>query len=625
MKEAQRIKERRTESTRSTDSAKESVKYAVHTDNKGRKYWEIDTEKDIFKGLKTKEEFRDAAFNFLIGNRDNNVVYEDKNGKKIKFIRISAQEFTRSKESTEYYKNAPETFNKKMRLIPSLKDLLLNYSVEWHSKDHKAHKLFKDNGFHNYRGRVKIDDVVFDYIVRVGKTDTDNIFYDINLEANYYLPHTQSASDMASNDDSVSQKSETVNTHSMQNGEKYAVSDDSGAEKITVKDVRAVQSVGRKSVNDFTSEDIKKTGGFARRYFKEMGEKSPFFRAWFGDWRANDTTKKGAVRGKTKNLDTSWEVQISGKIFNETKSHNQSYNVNAQPYLDYINSIVENAVLLDSYAIPENKAKSPNSVMMHSLYAVADMGNGREILKLYIEELNDVNADGTMKRAYQLQNIENQQSGVQGSGKNLSPITQTADVNTVSQLFDLVKQKDENFNPKASSKIVNEDGTPKVVYHGTSEKFTVFDRTKGRSNMDIQGMFFSPWEIDARGYGGNVGEYYLSIKNPAPEGIAYKALNMFAGQNYAGIKAREYLEKLGYDGVNNSDEEYIAFYPNQIKSATDNIGTFDPGNDDTHYAVSDEETGDDRWKKIEDAERGLKSADETVQSLKRRATNTGRS
>lgn len=215
---AQRIKEGRTESTRSTDSAKENVKYAVQNDNKGGKYWEIDTEKDIFKGLKTKEEFRDAAFNFLIGNRDNNVVYEDKNGKKIKFIRVSAQEFTRSKESTEFYKNAPETFNKKMRLIPSLKDLLLNYSVEWHSKDHKAHKLFKDNGFLNYRGRVKIDDVVFDYIVRVGKTDTDNIFYDINLEANYYLPHTQSASDMASNDDSVSQKSETVNTQYMQKG-----------------------------------------------------------------------------------------------------------------------------------------------------------------------------------------------------------------------------------------------------------------------------------------------------------------------------------------------------------------------------------------------------------------------
>ena len=390
-----------------------------------------------------------------------------------------------------------------------------------------------------------------------------------------------------------------ANTYSTQNGKKYAVSDDSGAEKITVKDVRAVQSVGRKSVNDFTSEDIKKTEGFARRYFKEMGEKSPFFRAWFGDWRANDTSKitvadrKGAARGKIKNRDTGWDIQVSGKVFNESK-HFADKNQRALPYLDYINSIVENAVLLDSYAIPENKAKSPNSVMMHSLYAIADIGKGKELVKLYIEEINDVNSDGTMKRAYQLQNIENQQSGVIGSGNIPSQITQTADVNTVSQLFNLVKQKDKNFNPKASSKIVNEDGTPKVVYHGTSEKFTVFDRTKGRSNMDIQGMFFSTWEIDARGYGGNVGEYYLSIKNPAPEGIAYKALKMFAGQNYAGIKAREYLEKLGYDGVNNSDEEIIAFYPNQIKSATDNIGTFDKGNNDIRYAVSDEETGGKR-------------------------------
>ncbi len=237
---AQRIKEGRTESAQSTDSAKEGVKYAVQNDNKGGKYWEIDTEKDIFKGLKTKEEFRDAAFNFLIGNRDNKVVYEDKNGKKIKFIRVSAEEFTRSEESKGYYKNDPETFNKKMRLIPSLKDLLLNYSVEWQSKDHKNHALFNNNGFTNYRGRVRIDDTMFNYVVRAGRKNADNIFYDINLEVASYLPHAKSgASDikMATSDaDSVSQKSETVNTHSMQNGKKYAVSDDSRAENGKASD-----------------------------------------------------------------------------------------------------------------------------------------------------------------------------------------------------------------------------------------------------------------------------------------------------------------------------------------------------------------------------------------------------
>ena len=100
--------------------------------------------------------------------------------------------------------------------------------------------------------------------------------------------------------------------------------------------------------------------------------------------------------------------------------------------------------------------------------------------------------------------------------------------------------------------------------------------------MDIQGSFFSPWDIDAGGYGGNVTAYYLNIKNPAPEWIAYKALNRFKGQNGAGIKAREYLESLGYDGVNNSDEEYIAFRLEQIKRI-DNINpTLNP---DTRYST----------------------------------------
>ena len=65
------------------------------------------------------------------------------------------------------------------------------------------------------------------------------------------------------------------------------------------------------------------------------------------------------------------------------------------------------------------------------------------------------------------------------------------------------------------SKIVNDDGTPKVLYHGTDAEFEAFDPSKGRSTMDIQGMFFSPWEIDAAGYGKNVGAYYLNLKNPA--------------------------------------------------------------------------------------------------------------
>ncbi len=119
----------------------------------------------------------------------------------------------------------------------------------------------------------------------------------------------------------------------------------------------------------------------------------------------------------------------------------------------------------------------------------------------------------------------------------------------------------------ANSKIRDEDGKLLKFYHGTYEDFTVFDKTKGRTNMDIQGMFFSPWDIDAKGYGPNVRAFYLNITNPANESTGYKALRVYISQNNAGVKARGYLEKLGYDGVNNENEEFIAFNSEQIKSA----------------------------------------------------------
>ena len=149
------------------------------------------------------------------------------------------------------------------------------------------------------------------------------------------------------------------------------------------------------------------------------------------------------------------------------------------------------------------------------------------------------------------------------------------------------------------SKVVDEDGKPLIVYHGSDADFNAFDMTKGRANMDIQGAFFSPWDDDAAGYGGNVRAFYLSIKNPADEGTAYKALNRFKGQNEAGVKAREYLESLGYDGVNNGGEEYIAFHPEQIKSATDNVGLFDPMNPDTRYSLVLNQFGNVNVQKID--------------------------
>ena len=138
-------------------------------------------------------------------------------------------------------------------------------------------------------------------------------------------------------------------------------------------------------------------------------------------------------------------------------------------------------------------------------------------------------------------------------------------------------------DPENASKVVDENGEPLVVYHGSDANFDTFDRTKGRANMDIQGSFFSPWKEDAAGYGENVRAFFLNIRKPANEGQGYKALNKYKGQNGAGIKAREDLTAQGFDGVNNENEEYIAFESNQIKDASGRNVTFNPETGNVYF------------------------------------------
>ncbi len=361
---------------------------------------------------------------------------------------------------------------------------------------------------------------------------------------------------------------------------------------ITNSELRAIQSIGRKNVNDFTAADIKKTERFARRYFKEMGVKSPFFRVWFGDWRANDNTKieiaskKGSDRGVQQNTDTGWNINVSAKVFNETKTHRYN-DKSVLDYLPYINDIVEKSILLDSYGV--GKAKSVNSVMMHTLYCVADIGNGKELLKLYVEEINNPNSYDTTKRAYQLQNIE-KASVINGEVQDKIPSSHantTDAIRTISDLVNVVKIKDKNYTPKSVNPVLlNADGTPKVFYHGTGESFTEF---KPEEMAHREGSyFFAENREDAAAYGKNIFEVYLTGENLADYDNQPSEFYRLKDKR----AQVEWLKERGYDGWYadmDSDGwgEVSVFEPTQIKSATDNIGTFDGNNPDIRYSISD--------------------------------------
>lgn len=149
----------------------------------------------------------------------------------------------------------------------------------------------------------------------------------------------------------------------------------------------------------------------------------------------------------------------------------------------------------------------------------------------------------------------------------------------------------ENFwNWFGDSKVVDEDGRPLVVYHGTNEEFEAFDLSKGGA----VGFFFTGKkeyaeehaEANAKTLGGQPRTIsaYLKIDNLPPREVVKNAFDKSNGGNPR-KQVREILSKQGYDGYTTGGvggTEYIVFEPNQIKS-TENIGTFDPANPDIRY------------------------------------------
>ena len=107
--------------------------------------------------------------------------------------------------------------------------------------------------------------------------------------------------------------------------------------------------------------------------------------------------------------------------------------------------------------------------MMHSLYAISNIGNENELVKLYVEELNNINSNGTIKRAYQLQNINKiPLESKRFSNNSLASSDQRN--NYYIKLHALVKQHDKIFKPTGGKQGCKWGWNPKVVYHTGTDK-----------------------------------------------------------------------------------------------------------------------------------------------------------
>jgi len=142
-------------------------------------------------------------------------------------------------------------------------------------------------------------------------------------------------------------------------------------------------------------------------------------------------------------------------------------------------------------------------------------------------------------------------------------------------------------DPENASKVVDENGEPMVVYHGTSSSkvFHTFKDSKGKRH---EFHFGTAKQASIRSPYGHIGQYFLNIrkiketrdiKDGHGNEIKKAIKDGYDGMYYPNIWERD---NFWYDEIENS---YIVFSPTQIKSATGNVGTFDKENPDIRYRL----------------------------------------
>lgn len=141
-------------------------------------------------------------------------------------------------------------------------------------------------------------------------------------------------------------------------------------------------------------------------------------------------------------------------------------------------------------------------------------------------------------------------------------------------------------DPENASKVVDENGEPLVVYHATNKIFNTYKERDGihfgsyNTALGVANEKFDPTfdtieEAQASIAKGKfrINQVFLNIRNPKQSkdlGTGWKQLitEGFDGGSYMAVEG---------------DTSFVVFDSNQIKSATDNIGTFSRTNDDIRY------------------------------------------
>lgn len=350
------------------------------------------------------------------------------------------------------------------------------------------------------------------------------------------------------------------------------------------------------------------------------------FKKWFGDWEkaarieklrnskpieitgneieaSSDLKqyKKNALeygktlRGEYTNKDTGSKVSVSANALKEVLQHDGSDIAHIQS-VAAIQAIIENGIYIDTVA---NEDTEKNTKVIEYQYYVVGLkiGNVDYTVKSVIAVDNNGNRyyDHALTRI-EKGNLLNELGGITNpSSQEANPLSGIKDKRLISIL-----QTD-------ASKVVDENGEPLVVYHGTLKKgLTEFreDFIGSRYSYDDKGFFFISSESIAKDYSvsefdntkkGDVIPAFLSLKKPLVVNSKWAMENGLGSRVFKDNDVIEFWdnyqslildESENHDGVVIDDGKHqmiVAFSPTQIKSATDNVGAFDSENPDIRF------------------------------------------
>ena len=225
------------------------------------------------------------------------------------------------------------------------------------------------------------------------------------------------------------------------------------------------------------------------------------------------------------------EINIDRKSVKDSAAHGLSKSKVQAYYL--VPEVLKNGVLLGEMPLQDNKPKA--SVI------AAPVAIGDAQYKMYIEVRHDEN----MQRMY-VHEVVLREDDSTGAFKTSAATHKEAEPQGAPRgaLFSFIQ----NLRDVKSSKVVDENGEPLVVYHGSDEGFDTFLKEKIGSNIVLpngapRGFYFAKDKVLAEKYGKTITEAFIS----------------------------------GVPLLNNS-KIVVAGEPTQIKSAIANNGNFDGTN-----------------------------------------------